>query len=302
MEWDSELKAEILNLKEALSLDEAHLTGGEPTASPHIIEIISGLKSIGLSVKGTTIGCNLSLLPQMASAGLDALNFSLHSIEAEELLTTQVNRNLAWSQKQLAQQMQALLKARELGIAVKANTVITTEEDIPRITRVIEWCEQNEIQLRIMNEISTGRASAIAGEVLFRELGAVETRQELIRGSSSMRSYYRLPSGYEIGFKYIRENYLQTMCSTCPLRELSCNEKFYGVRLERRAIAADKKQLMIRLCLHKSDNTTYMPIRAFLDSDQLRDIKHQIANIEDDTFQANIRETFEQNLDPELNS
>ena len=122
--WDSEFEQVLVELKSVLSLNEVHLTGGEPTTNPNIANLITGIKFHGLDVKATTIGCSYSVLKPILDAGISGLNFSLHSIDSDELLKTQVDRKIEWMRKQLKQQMQAILIAKENSVKVKINTVI----------------------------------------------------------------------------------------------------------------------------------------------------------------------------------
>ena len=97
------------------------------------------------------------------------------------------------------------------------------------------------------------------------------------RASSSFSTIYRLPNGYEVAFKQARDNHLdRSMCSECTLRQSGqCAERFYGVRLERRRLA-EKWRLFVRLCIHRADEGTLMPIERFLCSRQFSEIKEMI--------------------------
>jgi len=169
------------------------------------------------------------------------------------------------------------MATQKLGVEVKLNTVLADSKDAPRVREVLDWAQSARIPLRIMNELSSGSKSNSAIERFLAELGAERLFDKCIRGSSSFSTIYRLPNGYKVAFKQARDNYLnRSMCSKCALRRSGqCSERFYGVRLERRQLG-EKWQLVIRLCIHRTDEDTVMPVERFLCSHQLSEIKEMI--------------------------
>ncbi|MGG3280495.1 radical SAM protein [Paenibacillus solani] len=270
--WDEETKSVITELQNVLGFTEVHLTGGEPTAHPAIHEVIRGLTGMGLKVKATSIGNRKEIIEKVAGAGLQGFNFSLHSLEPELLHTTQVNRSYEWTKKQLEQQLRSIEYAKDFGVSVKVNTVIANPDDLPRARTVLQWAIQNNIPLRLMNELSSGQVAYDTIYSLLEEFNAIEDRRVHILGSSSHSTYYKLNHGYELAFKQIRDVYLDSMCDQCALKGDRCTEKYYGVRLERRVLNGIGKYY-IRLCIHHSTEDTVMSVHDFLHSKQRQEIQ-----------------------------
>jgi cyclic pyranopterin phosphate synthase len=270
--WDSETKEVITRLKEVLQLKEIHLTGGEPMINPHLPELVNGISQLGLDLKATTTGCSRSLLEQSITRGLRSLNFSLHATEPRALQETQRNREIGWTRRQLRQEMDLILEARELGASVKIQTVVAGESDLPRAHQVLDWAQHNQIPVRFMKELGSGDSGTQTILGLLQSLNAALARRVLTLGSSNMIDLYRLPSGYEVGFKRIAPVYLTSMCSGCRFQGSRCPEKFYGIRLEMR-ICGGKPRHFVRLCLQRNDPKAFMPIGEFLSSLQLAEMR-----------------------------
>ncbi|MDF1497355.1 MAG: radical SAM protein [Patescibacteria group bacterium] len=287
MSWGPELQQVILALKKALpKIKEIHYTGGEPTKNPELATITAGLVAMGLEVKTTTNGqFNAEELERLSEAGLESYNFSVHSVEAEDFLATQEGRgvsrtsgkkrlpSLTWAHNQVQQELASILRAKELGAEVKINTVISTIADMPRVKKVIDWSRSHHIPLRLLNDLGNGMESILAIRDILKSLGAEEILRKANVGSSSCSTVYRLPDGYEIAFKQMRDLKLASMCRGCPRdQDGSCEEQFYGIRLEQRA----DKQYQVRLCLQEENDKTTMSVENFLVSDALKEIQSLI--------------------------
>lgn len=280
--WDAATKSAIEALTCELGLNEVHFTGGEPTMNPYLPEVIAGLRGLGLKVKATSIGCNEDTLRAAVLSGLQGLNISMHALDASMLHSTQIDRTLEWTECQLAQQIRTIILARDLGVDVKINTVVANAGDIPRVKEVIRWAERMDVSVSIMNELSSGETAYRAIEKLLVELNAVKLYTRCIAASSSISTYYFLPSNYRLAFKRIRGNYLnRTVCHRCSLKRTErCSERFYGIRLEKRKVKGEW-HLYVRLCIHRTDADTLLSVEDFLQSRQLVEIKQQLRLIRD---------------------
>lgn len=278
IEWNDELE-NILWKFQSAGFNELHLTGGEPTGHPNIGMLIRRMKQTGFHVKMTSIGCSLDKMTEVLESGLDGINFSLHSLNPVTLNATQVNRNIEWTTKQLEQELVSITRAKQAGIPVKVNSVISTQHDYPRAISVIEWARANDIPVRFMNELNGDQRSAKAVLDFCSTLGATEFDRRFTLGGSSYTIYYRLSDGYEFGAKLIRNVFLdRTMCSSCMLRIFgACSERFYGIRLEKR-LSQNSWNLHMRLCLHRTESETLLLAKDFFASEQwkeIQDLRHQ---------------------------
>jgi len=75
----------IVHIISRFGVDAVKLTGGEPMLRPDIVEIVRGLKALGLhEISMTTNGTHLPrLAEQLHDAGLSRVNISLHSLRKE---------------------------------------------------------------------------------------------------------------------------------------------------------------------------------------------------------------------------
>jgi cyclic pyranopterin phosphate synthase len=275
--WDATTQKAVEAIAYELGLDEVHLTGGEPTAHPRLFELVAGLRSIGLNVKATSIGCCEGTLAKLAANGLQGINFSVNALNPRSLHSTQLGRTLAWSKHQLRQQTRAIAFSKKLGLAVKINSVLAKAEDIPRVRGVLRWAESEDIPLRVMNELSSREVSYEAIEQFLKDVDAAKLYTKYVVASSCVSTYYSLPSSFQFAIKWIRENYLtQSMCSGCSFKRTGmCLERFYGIRLEKRKVQGEW-ELYVRLCIHRTDEDTLLSVDEFLQSWQHFEIKQQL--------------------------
>lgn len=257
----------LLNLASILKIKEMHLTGGEPTLHPDIVEIVKFLKSKGFIVKMTSVGNDLEKISDIVSAGIDSINFSLHAISQKEMVTTQIGRSERWIAVQHKKLINSILKASESNIDVKINTVISSENDFQRVEEVILFGFKNNIKVRLLHEVNNLEKSISSTFKLLGSMQAIEVGRKYTLGSSSGTIMYKIPDRGEVGFKILIPNYLNSMCSECKLIE-KCGEYFYGIRIEN-MLGNDN----IRLCVHTTNPSTYFRMEDFEKSRQFDELK-----------------------------
>ena len=264
--WDRKLQEAILALKQSMNIDEIHFTGGEPTESKYLGELTQALISNGFKVKTTTNGlCEKERLITLYSNGLRHLNFSIHTLDPDGLLRIQKRMNSASALKIVDIQKKNILFIKKLGGEVKINTVVSSFDDIESACTVYNFAKDHGISIRFLNNLSKGIESVTAIKVLVQKLNAQRTREEFTIGSSSKTVFYADMDHYEFGVKEIQDFKLQTVCTTCAT---DCKEHFYGMRLEKK-----KGEFFVRLCLAKEDKKTFISLKAFLLSEQFKELK-----------------------------
>jgi len=161
-----------------------------------------------------------------------------------------------------------------------SDTVIAGVHDTDRVQSVFNWARQHNLPLRLMNEVRSGPDAVSAALGFARSVGAIEIGRKYIYGSSSYSIIFQTADGYEFAAKLIDNTYLEkSMCGNCRVRQQGkCQEKFYGVRLERR-LYDNLCRLFIRLCIHRTDLDTYLPVDNFFGSDQFRELRTLVANV-----------------------
>lgn len=258
---------------------------------------------MGCQVKLTTNGqFNATELDDLLAAGLAGMNFSVHSLNPERFLRLQEGRGVIWQQNgkrahrsdqaipdsrfkvisqldgarvewaytAIEKQLYNLLAAKEHGIAVKINTVLSTDDDLPNAQEIIAWAKLHGVGVRLLNDLSNSTESE---QVVLRLLGLLHAEyiQTMFSPvSSSYSDQYRIKDGYEIAFKRIRKLILaKTACRTClRTREGTCEEGFYGIRLQ-----VHQGMLYVLLCIQEINEQTIMPMKDFLASSQIREIQ-----------------------------
>ncbi len=256
----------ILDLTSKLNLSEVHLTGGEPTSHPKIIHLISIFHQNGLKVKMTSNGqFKPELINCFINSGLYSMNFSIHTLKPENLSKMQKpKRSTEWGRRALRKQIENLKLSKKAGIRVKVNTVV---ENIKDTIEIINFCKENCIQLRLLDNLALGSISVVKIFNTLESLGANIEEIKIIEGGSSYSYGVLIGNGYHFSIKAIRKFPLKSLCDSCDLRD-KCLEWFYGIRIEQL-----HNNLQVRLCLHRQDPIAIQPIEKFLHSRQFCEIK-----------------------------
>lgn len=260
---DEALREALRGLREALGLEEIHLTGGEPTLHPKLAAIVSLAREEGYQVGLTSNGENgAKAIPACAKAGLNRVNFSIFGTIPQELAQVQ---NVRYRSAPLAaRKIEALERsiqaATDAGVGVGANVVVPDHSHVARVHRLLERYSP-QVSLRILSSLADGGRSLDAIDQLLSDLGAVPQEVHLIAGTSGFRISYRLPSGRVIKVKHIRALRMPETCSDCRFNTpTDCQEGYYGARLYR----DPKGAFHVGVCIQRMD--LCLPIDEFLDS------------------------------------
>ena len=136
-----------------LGVSKIRITGGEPALRKDLAEIIATIKAVpGIkNVALTTNGYNLEQnVEHWYRAGLDALNVSIDSLDAEAFRTiTGSNRH----QSILA----GIDKAIALGVPViKVNCVLMRQYNLAHLPVFLDWLKNKPVSLRFIELMQTG--------------------------------------------------------------------------------------------------------------------------------------------------
>ncbi len=139
-----------------LGIEKIRLTGGEPTLRRDLLPIIEMIKDIDANIKValTTNGFSLpSLLTRLKASGLNALNISLDSLNAQRFAAIR-GKNIS---KQI---LQSIDLALELGFdRVKVNAVLLKGENDSEIHDYLEWIKVRPISARFIELMRTNENS-----------------------------------------------------------------------------------------------------------------------------------------------
>lgn len=283
--------------------NEIHYTGGEPTKNPELALITTALTGLGFEVKTTTNGqFSEESLEKLVEAGIKSFNFSIHSLDPLYFLKSQKGRgvwwqekqnselsklppavfsqkeitNLEWAENQIERELAMILKAKELGVDVKMNTVVSNKKGIENTEGIFQWARKHQIPIRLLNDLSAGQESIDAIYEFIKKVGAKEVMRKITRGSASCSTVYKTEDGYEFAFKQIRDFKLESMCRSCPRdKNGTCEEQFYGIRLQQ----GKNGKYYVILCIQESNKQTQMTLEEFVQSPQLKEIQRYLTDI-----------------------
>jgi len=262
MRADDDFKSAIEQCRDDLGLDEMHLTGGEPTLSPFLVDIAAASREAGYTVKLTSNGeTGAKHIGALAAAGVEKINFSVFGTTPEELAETQHTRyrDPALAQKKITFLNEAVHASADFGIRVDMNLVVRGRQDFPRIERLIE-AYGSVATIRLLNDLGAHDEAIDAIYEYLNGTGAQPVSRSVTAGSSSARTSFDIKGvKNRVQFKQIRDTRLPGSCDDCKF-DSECEEGFYGVRLY-----VDKAgQYMVGVCIRRMDLT--VPIDEFFAS------------------------------------
>jgi GTP 3',8-cyclase len=249
---DDDYASALVALRQALGVNELHLTGGEPTLHPGLPKLVALARRAGFTVGMTSNGeRGAEQMAACAEAGLDRVNFSVFGTTPAELAAVQGARydSPARAARKLDALRAAIAAAVECGVKASANIVVPDHSHIPRVHRLLdEYAPQ--LSVRLLNSLDQGQASVDAIEQALAERDAVPEAEYITAGVSGSRTAYRLPDGRRVYFKQIRPVRLPATCAGCRFNnDTDCQEGFYGVRLYR-----DRKgRYQVGVCIQRMD-------------------------------------------------
>ncbi|MDD3301246.1 MAG: radical SAM protein [Patescibacteria group bacterium] len=266
----------LKRFKEELFFYRVHYTGGEPTLYKNLLSLIKKTKEIGIISSITSNGqFNPDLLLKLKEAGLNSINFSIHSLEKFSFLKLQdykmsVKDGASWAQKSIDLAVSNVINAEKL-INTKVNCVVGDE--FSNAEDVLLFCVKNNIKLRFLNDLSLGEKSLQTINFILKKNEANLIGHEITLISSSHRLDYQINEKYNFGVKCIRNFYLKSLCDDCPIRkEGKCYEGFYGIRLE-------DDPLKVRLCLYRNGAPFVQNLENFFKSEQYKELKKETENV-----------------------
>ena len=187
-------------------VDTVRVTGGEPLVRPGVEQLVAGLKATpGIrKVTMTTNGVRLAeKLPALLAAGLDSVNISLDTLDAETF------RRIT-ARDELAHVLEGIRAALASGIPVKLNCVPQAGVNEAELETLAALAKDNALQVRFIEMMPIGYGAAmpcISGPELrerfarrWPELASLSPAQEHALGDGPA-VYYTVP-GWQgsIGF------------------------------------------------------------------------------------------------------
>lgn len=145
----------ILRALQPKGLESIHLTGGEPFAYPHAVDILAGAQEIGL---GTSILSNGFRVPELTNTFPDVfrdLRVAQISLDSMDETVHNRRRNYAWAWQDAVSAIRVL---RALNVSVEVSCVIS-ESNLIDLESVADFCEGIDAGLIVRPMVSVGRAT-----------------------------------------------------------------------------------------------------------------------------------------------
>ncbi|MBI1741640.1 GTP 3',8-cyclase MoaA [Candidatus Acetothermia bacterium] len=216
----------VVKVGNKLGIDRVRITGGEPTVRPNLPTLIRMLKA-ETDVKDISMTTNGMLLERFAQslkdAGLDRVNVSLHSLNAEKF------RRLT-RLGDLEVVMRGIRKAMEVGLTpLKFNALILQGFNDDEIDDLFKLTLQDNVTMRFLELMPIGEAMSLDGFGSYLNLTKVRewltekyrlVPVEETKGNGPAR-YWKAPGAPgKVGFiTPISHKY----CDTCSRMRLTAN-------------------------------------------------------------------------------
>lgn len=235
-----------------------HLTGGEPTLHPSIVEIVRTVAEADFLCGLTTNGqFKTELLTELKAAEITSINFSVHTVDPEAWAKVQQHTDLARAEREIARAIRNMMTSVSLGIRTKANIVVG--DDPTLAMGVVDALQGSGVEFRLLNVLGSNE-SLISISCLLAHYGAKMTSEMRVMGSSQYRATHSSKVG-DLVVKEIHQHRDPTVCKGC---KEDCQEGFYGIRI----IPMDD-DIYSRLCIHRTCDLTWMTLQQFETSPQL---------------------------------
>ena len=194
----------IARIFRELGVEKIRLTGGEPLVRKGIVKLVEDIGGLGLNDLAMTT--NGSQLPHMAhdlrAAGMDRLNISLDSLDAEKFRSITRTGDLNKVIKGIDTAVEAGFKG------IKLNSVIMKNRNDHEVLDLVEFARSRGIDISFIEEMPLGEISDHTRDETFcssdevREI--IEQRYDLIPSTADTGGpsrYFRMPdSQSKVGF------------------------------------------------------------------------------------------------------
>ena len=218
-----ELLSIVKDLHRENSFRKIRITGGEPLLVSNIVDVVSEIKSFGISeVHMTTNGAALAELAQpLKLAGLDGVNISLDAIDSQRY------KRITGTDK-LNSVLEGISQAKKAGLSVKLNSVLLKGINETEVLPLFEYALSNKIQIRFLEFMDSISGSTEQFLPVSFALQQIRSRYEITRlgkNGSETSEKWTTEQGYQFGFI---ANSSTPFCEECDRLRMDSNGSVYG--------------------------------------------------------------------------
>lgn len=276
--YSEELKHLIDVLTKEFNIRSIALTGGEPLIFDGLTNLVQSIsantqiKRFSLTTNGT-VEKDKSFWRELQKYGLYKVNISMPDI----LSNVRTNGSKSLGVEIFQNQILTLELLYELGLNTNINVVVYNDKKY--LLNVLNTLFESrvaseEINIALLpdltNSATFSRSQSVIQEIL-ESLKCKKIKLSHRKGTSNTVCDYQTIDGHHLQVKTTKPNgtpkWLNSLCSACAYKN-ECQEGFYGLRLEKR-----NNELLLRMCLYKSDKNVLMNIDEFLDSPIFAELK-----------------------------
>lgn len=209
-----------------MGVSRIRLTGGEPLLREDILDIVRGIKQLGV-IRDLSVTTNGSLLNNMArplkEAGLDRLNVSLDSLDSNRFQAI----TASYTYKNVRE---GILRALEESLPVKLNMVVLRDLSEKEIIEFVRLAQYFPIQVRFLEFMPLcGTNWQVDQFVPIKEIRRIVERNfslfPMPADSDAVASLYSLANGKgSVGFI---ASVTESFCNRCSRIRLSSDGKIF---------------------------------------------------------------------------
>ncbi|ENV36991.1 molybdenum cofactor biosynthesis protein A [Acinetobacter venetianus RAG-1 = CIP 110063] len=208
-------------------IENIRITGGEPLMRKgvvHFIRDLQSLRAIGLKrISITTNGHYLAkYAEQLKQAGLDDLNISLDSLDADQFKQL--------TKKDLAPVLSGIQAAQRVGLPFKINCVLIKGQNEDQILPMVNWAKQQNIPLRFIEFMPLDGDQHWTDQAVVSEADILAQLQphydiHVLQQQHEPARQYRLDDQYTIG---IISTITHSFCGDCDRIRLTAQGELYN--------------------------------------------------------------------------
>ncbi|MCH7334952.1 GTP 3',8-cyclase MoaA [Acinetobacter sp. NIPH 2699] len=208
-------------------IENIRITGGEPLMRQGVVHFIRDLQSLrALGLKRISMTTNAHYLAkyaeQLKQAGLDDLNISLDSLDA--------NQFKQLTKKELAPVLNGIEAAKKSGLPFKINCVLMKGQNDDQILPMVKWAKQHDIPLRFIEFMPLDGDQHWSNQAVVSEAEILEQLKphydiQPIQQHHEPARQYQLDGQYCIG---IISTITHSFCGECDRIRLTAQGELYN--------------------------------------------------------------------------
>lgn len=209
----------IVEVFKDLGIKKVRLTGGEPLVRNGILDLVKGIKNMGIEeICMTTNAIKLyDMADDLKESGVDRFNISLDTLHADKFRDITRGGDLKKVLKSIDKLKQMDMKP------IKINTVVMRHFNYDEIEDFVKFAE-NDVIVRFIELMPIGEAIGKSGdyvsnEEIIKKIGNLQ-KVDTDSKKSKVAEYYTNPNGAIVGFI---NPISHKFCSECNRVRLDCN-------------------------------------------------------------------------------